>query len=725
MHLIIGFDLCEMDKDTMRSISRLVQINHNHLKNTSLILASSSINLSPELKHLFNQYEIIQYSDQTSLDFISFTRGIQMIFKWCSTKSILPLSVPLFIVGCRDIKESPHGMSSNDWNQIQESQDDISLANSFEKLVISPLLNVVPTIGYRTNLGNSIVFLGSYPQDNISIITPGLPIVQPTDKKLQRIKLLCNWTSSEQLLQDWAHMLKETVWENMYEWISSGEPDYWIIINKPPPGEIFIPSKTIVYRMEPYIDNILFYNDWLSNYVRSDFLFFLDHSHFRNNGEWWLKSSIVDLAKPINKTRRISAVISSRYDMEGHKLRIDFIKYIQEHSDLAIDLYGNENKYQFKNWKGSLPNREKNAGLMPYKYHLAVENSDIVNYATEKFWDGLLSECLVFYWGCSNLEEHIDERAFIRLNLNDKAGSLQRIKVAIENDEYSKRIQIIQQEKERVLTSYHCFARTSCLIESKRINFVQLVKPNEHFQGIPGITLEYKSINLNKEIQLNAKLLMNYMFPSIKINEIIRLCEHKKLWEQTATSNRIHCIIEGQAKSNFLDHIVEIMAYSLVANLEWDIIYLYSSIRMNKRLHDNSSLNTGLNPILSDFNSYLMNNSEIQSNGQRISKPTESSFGYILHPNGANKLINFINQYGFILTLDQFFMMINSFIPKFISFISWKNFINPSSGVNDFNNIRILRKNQEGKWQNEFFPFDLTRNMNEREIMFTIENTNA
>jgi hypothetical protein len=754
MPLTIGFDLCEeTNEESIKWIATLAKTNHSQLDNESLILASSSFNITPTTRSLLEGFEFLIYSDQLELDLVVVKRRVQMIFRWCSQPALInPLSVPMFIVGERNTN-NPNGMSIINWmKSIEETGGDYypTVNKIFKERVIEPMLRVVPTVGYNIDSGFSAVFIGSYPQEQINIIRCNLEIPQKIEppitalgnlkktvqdiqsskaipggktgngtRKLQKIKLLCNWASSEQLLNDWSGMLVGTAWDSKYEWISSGEPDYWVIINKPPPGESFDPLRTIVYRMEPYIDNIPEYNDWLADHVKTDFLFFLDHAHFRNNSEWWLKSSINELKNPIEKTKLISAVISSRYEMEGHKLRIDFIKYIQEHSDLAIDIYGSDNQRQFKDWKGSLPERQKETGLMPYKYHLAAENSDIVNYVTEKFWDGLLCECLVFYWGCSNLEEHINERAFIRLNLNDKTGSLQRIQDAIANDEHAKRLPIIRREKERVLCLYHCFARTPCLIESKRINFIQLVQSGDQpLQGISGITLEHRLIDSNLRLEDRASLLINYMLPSIRPSDLIQMCEHKKIWDQTVRSNRVHCIIGGQARSNFLDHMTEILAYPLVAGLEWDIIYLYSAARINKRLNDTLPVSPESNLVLISFTSHLAENSEIQSDGQRISHPTESSSGYLLHPRGALKLINFINKNGFIMPLDLFVMLANSFIPDFHSFISQKNLINEGLKPIESAPIQIMRKNQEGNWENGFCPFNPSGSLKNREIMF-------
>lgn len=711
MGLVIGFDLCDETNENITGlISQLVKINQD-LGNKSIILAHSSIKLISELRQLFNSFEFIQYEDSPRLDLICAEQHMKMVFRQSPKYfSISPLATPLFIIGERD--KNVNGMDLNEWNDLIQGSNPSTI---FREKVIDQMMNVVPTIGYDTDSGFSMVAVGSYSQDQISIIR----CAQLHNEKLPKIKLICNWTSSEQLLKDWFHMLRGTAWERKYEWITFGEPDYWIIINAPPSGEHFIHSKSIVYRMEPYIDDIPMYNDWMGTSLKSDFLFFLDHSHFRNNAEWWVKS---DLSLHPTKDKVISAIVSSRYDMEGHKLRIDFIKYIQDHSNIAIDVYGFDNKHGLKSWKGSLPEREKDAGLIPYKYHLAVENSNIVNYVTEKFWDGLLSECLVFYWGCSNLEEHVDNQAFIRLDLNDKEGSLKTIQTAIINNEYEKRIEIIRHEKERIRTLYHCFARTPCLIDSNQIHFTQIVRLKESMQAIPGVLLEHRISELRMDIGAIQRLLINYMLPVIGMDELTRMNEHKKLWEQTIRSNKTHCIIDGKAGDNFLDHMTEILAYQEMARLEWDIIFLYSAARMTEKSNDKSPANIGLKSIVEPLNSHLMNNTELQSDGQRVCMPIQSSCGYIIRSSGATKLINFVNTHGFVMPLDFLFMMCSSLIPDLQTFIFNRNIVNMIERNISSPNIKILRKNQSGNWTNEMYQFDPKKMSQISEIQLVIEN---
>ncbi|MGE5397516.1 MAG: hypothetical protein ACM3MK_08290, partial [Chitinophagales bacterium] len=84
-------------------------------------------------------------------------------------------------------------------------------------------------------------------------------------------------------------------------------------------------------------------------------------------------------------------------------------------------------------------------------YHFNAENSYEYNYFSEKFLDAFLCECLVFYDGCLNLEDYIDKDAFIRLDLKNPEQSLEIVRTSIENHEWEKRIDLIRQEKKKVL----------------------------------------------------------------------------------------------------------------------------------------------------------------------------------------------------------------------------------------------------------------------------------
>ena len=134
-------------------------------------------------------------------------------------------------------------------------------------------------------------------------------------------------------------------------------------------------------------------------------------------------------------------------------------------SESLIDIYGRENYHSLAHYKGALKDDKKENHYIDYKYCFAVENNSERNYATEKIWEPILCECLTFYWGCPGLEKHINEKAFVRLDITDFEGSLATIQQAIKEDWWSQRISIIRQEKQRIINELGFFPQLKKIIK--------------------------------------------------------------------------------------------------------------------------------------------------------------------------------------------------------------------------------------------------------------------
>ena len=281
-------------------------------------------------------------------------------------------------------------------------------------------------------------------------------------ENLIRVQLLCNWMASEELMKLWAKMLHP---ESNLVFVNQ-QPHLWVILNAPPPDASYDPKRAVVFQMEPRMVDTPSWGEW-SSPDPSKFLGVFTHQNSINTMEWHLSLTCQQLlTQSIEKSEDIclSTVLSGKYNDEGHRKRVDFIKYIENH--LPVHVYG-ENAFQYKNYKGSLPYHQKDNGLLPYKYTFNAENQSIPNYCTEKIVDAILSECLCFYWGCPNLETILDERCFIRLSLSDFEHDLSIIQKAIEDDEWSKRIPIIRQEKKRILNDLQFTTRLEKMIQRK------------------------------------------------------------------------------------------------------------------------------------------------------------------------------------------------------------------------------------------------------------------
>jgi hypothetical protein len=298
---------------------------------------------------------------------------------------------------------------------------------------------------------------------------------QKQGSEIIRIKMLCNWTDSKQLCKEWSNMCEPGLrfrWKNyQMVWTDRDEDiDYYVIINRPPPGAYYDPKKTIVFQMEPWVYDtskpwgVKTWHEW-SEPDENKFMAIRGRkTNHHNNAFWQLELTLNDLlnsqglVKHPDKMNMLSTICSSKYFDEGHIARIDFLKFIEEKNDVLLDIYNYDNDHSFKNYRGPVaPYVNKSKGLVPYKYYFMVENNYESNFITEKLWEPILCECLCFYYGCPNVGDYIDSKAFVLLDMNDFEKSYQIIKRAIEEDWWSDRINIIRKEKEKILNELAFF----------------------------------------------------------------------------------------------------------------------------------------------------------------------------------------------------------------------------------------------------------------------------
>lgn len=290
-----------------------------------------------------------------------------------------------------------------------------------------------------------------------------------SEEKELKIKLACNWDTSQGLCNLWNKMSHGNFKWNNLRLVWEEDPDYYVIINKPPENYYFVPEKTIVFRMEPHMERFpQLWNEW-ADPDPEKFLKICRHETDGNNAEWHLSKTYtelkeVEIKKNSNYDRVISTVVSEKYHDLGHIKRIDFVKYLEKNNQ-AIHVFGS-NKWNYVDYKGSLPSHCKDNAMFPYKYVFNVENHSIKNYFTEKIIDGILAECLVFYSGCFNLREFLPEDSFVYLELNNFEKDYETIKTALEENWWEKRLPAIRKAKKIILEELNFFPRLESIINN-------------------------------------------------------------------------------------------------------------------------------------------------------------------------------------------------------------------------------------------------------------------
>jgi GR25 family glycosyltransferase involved in LPS biosynthesis len=282
-----------------------------------------------------------------------------------------------------------------------------------------------------------------------------------------RVKLMCNWCSSEELCNEWNKMSKGNYTWNTIMIVSSDPADYYVIINKPQEGDYYESTKTIIFHMEPWC-----YSDTQSWGIKtwgkwatpdpSKFLQVRNHTSYINTAFWQVNWTYSDfktkvIEKSVDLENTISSVCSSKYFDPGHIKRIDFLKFL-ESKNVKLDIYNSDNDHKFVSYKGRAdPSIDKEKGLIPYKYYFMCENNAEKNFITEKLWEPIVCETLCFYWGCPNVSEYIDPKAYVQLNMDDFEESYTIIQEAIKSNLWEERLPYIKQAKEKVLEYYGFF----------------------------------------------------------------------------------------------------------------------------------------------------------------------------------------------------------------------------------------------------------------------------
>ena len=270
----------------------------------------------------------------------------------------------------------------------------------------------------------------------------------------RRVKLLGDWCASKTLCRLWDKMTQGAGRWNDLEITWRDPADYYAVINGLRRGEHAPPERTILFSLEPPeraggrrappVD-------------RRPYLAVRDHRTHFTPIEWHLGQTYPELkgASPV-KRRVLSAVVSAKHVLPGHRKRIAFLRFLESRG-VAFDLYGYRNDFGFASYVGPLPPHRKDAGLLPYRYTFNAENQAAPNYVTEKLGDAILAECLCFYWGCPNVHEYLNPQAYIALDLDDFEGSYRRLVAAIRDDEWSRRLAAIRREKHRILDELQFF----------------------------------------------------------------------------------------------------------------------------------------------------------------------------------------------------------------------------------------------------------------------------
>lgn len=150
---------------------------------------------------------------------------------------------------------------------------------------------------------------------------------------------------------------------------------------------------------------------------------------------------------PPKKTRPLSTVCSTKVLVAGHTARLRFLDVLRNELSDQLDVYG----YGFR------PVADKLEALLPYDFHLVLENTVTRDYWTEKLAEAYLAYCFPIVWGCPNLDAYFPADSFVSLDTQNTARAMLQVKQALAEGMTETRRSAVLEARRRVLNDYNLF----------------------------------------------------------------------------------------------------------------------------------------------------------------------------------------------------------------------------------------------------------------------------
>jgi len=160
----------------------------------------------------------------------------------------------------------------------------------------------------------------------------------------------------------------------------------------------------------------------------------------------------------IPKTKLLSVISSSKVMSEGHRKRLDFAKRLKTYFGDKVELFG----------RGLNEIEDKWDALAAYQYHVALENSAVNDYWTEKLSDAFLAGCHPIYYGCPNIDRYFDPASLTPIDLDHPGTAIAVIEACIEQKKYESSKQKVWEARGEVLDRYNLFALIADYIANDR-----------------------------------------------------------------------------------------------------------------------------------------------------------------------------------------------------------------------------------------------------------------
>lgn len=149
-----------------------------------------------------------------------------------------------------------------------------------------------------------------------------------------------------------------------------------------------------------------------------------------------------------DKHNRIAVVCSDASKTEGQRQRLALLEGLKQRLGDRLVHFG----------RGFVPIDDKMDAILPYRFHLVLENSVLPNYWTEKLADAYLGWAYPVYLGCPNVGDYLPQDALVSINDLDVGAAAARIVELLDQPLDPRREAALAEARDRVLNVYNPFA---------------------------------------------------------------------------------------------------------------------------------------------------------------------------------------------------------------------------------------------------------------------------
>lgn len=152
---------------------------------------------------------------------------------------------------------------------------------------------------------------------------------------------------------------------------------------------------------------------------------------------------------PPEKINKISVVCSNKAKTQGQRDRLKFLEQLKSQLGDQLVHFG----------RGFEAIDDKLEAILPYRFHLALENCSIPHYWTEKLADAYLGWSFPVYVGAPNIHDYFPPKAICPVNVHDPDSAAETIARLLSTQPIREEYEAIGECRQQILHAYNPFSR--------------------------------------------------------------------------------------------------------------------------------------------------------------------------------------------------------------------------------------------------------------------------